>query len=199
MEFRAEIERGLIDPLLGHGGVQIQMITGRAATEAAIHFPPHMYGERAALRRLGAMDGTRAAQPRSGCGLRLEADQGQHLDHGDLLADRPEIDSWHARLRFSHYAEQEEESVSLSLRGRVPVLEVSKRVSNAGCRQADLRRPQVTFCNWQSSCPWATASHSQLPVGNRIPFPVARGQPHPILCNALNRCPSKRETPQSRK
>src|SRR5258708_7202377 len=110
MEFRAEIERGLIDPLLGHGRVQIQMITRRAATEAAIHFPSHVYGERAAPRRLGAMDWTRATQPRSGCGLRLEADQGQHLCHRDLLADRPEFDSWHHASASATMRDREEES-----------------------------------------------------------------------------------------
>ena len=93
MKFRAEIERGLIDPLLGHGRVQILVITSRAATEAAIHFPPYMYGERAAPRRLGAMDGTRAAQPRSGCCLRLKADNFQDLGHRDLCAQGSEIDA----------------------------------------------------------------------------------------------------------
>src|SRR5271165_5929483 len=61
-------------------------------------------------------------------------------------------------------------------------------------RQADMRRAQVIFCNWWSRCPWATELHPCDTDG--IHLGVARGQPHCVLCNALNRCPPRKKTLQ---
>jgi hypothetical protein len=44
MELGAEIERGLIEALLGHRRVQVQVIATTAAPEAGIHLPFHLPG-----------------------------------------------------------------------------------------------------------------------------------------------------------
>ena len=120
MEFRTQIDGGLIHALLRHCRVQIQVIACGTATEAAIHVPPHRHGERATPRRLRAMDRTRAPQRWSRGGAGLEADHGQNIGHGDLLTDSPEIDPWHQHLRFRPCANREEEPVLFDIGATFP-------------------------------------------------------------------------------
>ena len=108
-ETPTEIPGGCVDAQIVDGGPQVELRSGRVATEAAVMMAAEVDGEDPALRAAVAMDRTRATQARTTAGRRHEAQQVQHLPDGDLTANLPQINSRHespgskeiARVGFS--------------------------------------------------------------------------------------------------
>ena len=94
-----EIPGGCEDAEIMDGGPQVELRSGRVATEAAVTMTAEVDREDPTLRTAVAMDRTRATQARTTAGRRHEAQQVQHLLDGDLVAEVPQVDARHGHLR----------------------------------------------------------------------------------------------------
>jgi len=83
-----------------HGGVEVQLIPGRATGEAVVHMTLQVGRERAAPLRGQSMHRTGTTNVISGSLVGNEANQVQHISQGDLCADCGKANARHGSRPF---------------------------------------------------------------------------------------------------
>ena len=85
----------MVEGQLGGGGPQVKLIALAVATMATVTADRDVHGEATMTTGPGFVQGTASVPLVARSLARLEAEQVEHLFHGDLRAKPVEVDPWH--------------------------------------------------------------------------------------------------------